>query len=123
MIEAKQALGGLRAGTAYAPVRTELARSVSLPSGNWHLSNLSSGLCDAGSRVGLLGSLRSGETVMSYLSTLCTNIPMVRTKMLQDFMERETGIEPATSSLGSWRSTAELLPLAESKPSLALDHD
>jgi hypothetical protein len=30
-------------------------------------------------------------------------------------MERETGIEPATSSLGSWRSTAELLPL-ESKP-------
>src|SRR5271165_1101219 len=27
-------------------------------------------------------------------------------------MERETGIEPATSSLGSWRSTAELLPLA-----------
>src|SRR6202046_4858149 len=28
-----------------------------------------------------------------------------------DFMERETGIEPVTSSLGSWRSTAELLPL------------
>src|ERR1700693_456553 len=28
-------------------------------------------------------------------------------------MERETGIEPATSSLGSWRSTAELLPLSE----------
>ena len=27
-------------------------------------------------------------------------------------MERETGIEPATSSLGSWRSTAELLPLS-----------
>src|SRR5882724_8237303 len=27
-------------------------------------------------------------------------------------MERETGIEPVTSSLGSWRSTAELLPLA-----------
>src|ERR1700739_3213255 len=26
-------------------------------------------------------------------------------------MERETGIEPATSSLGSWRSTTELLPL------------
>src|SRR6185369_9482172 len=25
-------------------------------------------------------------------------------------MERETGVEPATSSLGSWRSTAELLP-------------
>ena len=30
-------------------------------------------------------------------------------------MERETGIEPATSSLGSWRSTAELLPLGDSK--------
>ena len=27
------------------------------------------------------------------------------------YVERETGIEPATSSLGSWRSTAELLPL------------
>jgi hypothetical protein len=28
-------------------------------------------------------------------------------------LERETGIEPATSSLGSLRSTAELLPLLE----------
>ena len=27
-------------------------------------------------------------------------------------MERETGLEPATSSLGSWHSTAELLPLS-----------
>ena len=27
-------------------------------------------------------------------------------------MERETGLEPATSSLGSWHSTTELLPLA-----------
>ena len=34
------------------------------------------------------------------------------TVYLIDFMERETGIEPVTSSLGSWRSTAELLPLA-----------
>ena len=35
-------------------------------------------------------------------------------------MERETGIEPATSSLGSWRSTAELLPLTgEDNQSLA----
>ncbi len=32
-------------------------------------------------------------------------------------MERETGIEPATSSLGSWRSTAELLPLTVAKSS------
>jgi hypothetical protein len=30
-------------------------------------------------------------------------------------MERETGIEPATSSLGSWRSTAELLPLSHTR--------
>src|SRR5689334_8810285 len=29
-----------------------------------------------------------------------------------DSMERETGFEPATSSLGSWHSTTELLPLA-----------
>jgi hypothetical protein len=27
------------------------------------------------------------------------------------FLERETGVEPATSSLGSWHSTTELLPL------------
>ena len=26
-------------------------------------------------------------------------------------LERETGFEPATSSLGSWHSTTELLPL------------
>ena len=26
-------------------------------------------------------------------------------------LERETGLEPATSSLGSWHSTTELLPL------------
>ncbi len=26
------------------------------------------------------------------------------------FLERETGVEPATSSLGSWHSTTELLP-------------
>ena len=31
-------------------------------------------------------------------------------------MERETGIEPATSSLGSWHSTAELLPLGPAPP-------
>ena len=29
-----------------------------------------------------------------------------------DKMERETGLEPATSSLGSWHSTTELLPLS-----------
>ncbi len=35
-------------------------------------------------------------------------------------MERETGIEPATSSLGSWRSTAELLPLTSKAQKLTL---
>ena len=34
-------------------------------------------------------------------------------------MERETGIEPATSSLGSWRSTAELLPLDKAEGTTA----
>ena len=38
-------------------------------------------------------------------------------------MERETGIEPATSSLGSWRSTAELLPLTCCYRSLAEARD
>ena len=31
--------------------------------------------------------------------------------MLLIFLERETGLEPVTSSLGSWHSTTELLPL------------
>ena len=30
--------------------------------------------------------------------------------LTQKVMERETGLEPATSSLGSWHSTTELLP-------------
>src|SRR5215467_11422542 len=38
-------------------------------------------------------------------------------------MERETGIEPATSSLGSWRSTAELLPLINYLRSLDFARD
>jgi hypothetical protein len=35
-------------------------------------------------------------------------------------VERETGIEPATSSLGSWRSTTELLPPLEPIPRASL---
>src|SRR2546430_7806446 len=31
-------------------------------------------------------------------------------------LERETGIEPATSSLGSWHSTTELLPPESDSP-------
>jgi hypothetical protein len=38
-------------------------------------------------------------------------IGVLRERESIEIMERETGIEPATSSLGSWRSTAELLPL------------
>ena len=34
-------------------------------------------------------------------------------------MERATGVEPATSSLGSWHSTTELLPLSLTKLSVA----
>ena len=36
-------------------------------------------------------------------------------------MERATGVEPATSSLGSWHSTAELRPLG-SKSRTLTDH-
>ena len=32
-------------------------------------------------------------------------------------MERETGVEPATSTLARWRSTTELFPLGEAKDS------
>src|ERR1700690_1046474 len=35
-------------------------------------------------------------------------------------MERGAGIQPVTSSLGSWRSTAELLPLNFARLSLPL---
>ena len=38
-----------------------------------------------------------------------------RSSQAIELMERETGIEPATSSLGSWRSTAELLPLGRER--------
>ena len=31
----------------------------------------------------------------------------------EEVLERETGVEPATSSLGSLRSTPELLPLCK----------
>src|SRR6266700_733380 len=48
----------------------------------------------------------------SFLSRLIPNLKVcVKLGQYQGIkMERETGIEPATSSLGSWRSTAELLP-------------
>ena len=39
------------------------------------------------------------------------NRTLVWLLLLKVKVERETGIEPATSSLGSLRSTAELLPL------------
>ena len=35
---------------------------------------------------------------------------MLRISSMCLFQERETGLEPATSSLGSWHSTTELLP-------------
>ena len=38
------------------------------------------------------------------------------TSQVLEKMERETGFEPATSSLGSWHSTAELLPLSKMPP-------
>jgi hypothetical protein len=36
-------------------------------------------------------------------------LPMCPVRTIEN-MERETGLEPATSSLGSWHSTTELLP-------------
>src|SRR5258708_7444651 len=35
-------------------------------------------------------------------------------------MERETGVEPATSSLGSWHSTTELLPRSYKQTSISI---
>src|SRR5438477_12171017 len=45
--------------------------------------------------------MRRGRTVVQYLR-----------RQTIEKMERETGFEPATSSLGSWHSTTELLPPA-----------
>jgi hypothetical protein len=50
------------------------------------------------------GGTRQEQRAGSYVS------PSLEREVIR-VMERETGIEPATSSLGSWRSTAELLPL------------
>ena len=36
--------------------------------------------------------------------------------LLTEFLERETGVEPATSTLARSHSTTELLPLARAKP-------
>ena len=47
---------------------------------------------------------------LRYRCELASSINSVPLDFLQ-VLERETGIEPATSSLGSWHSTAELLPL------------
>ena len=46
------------------------------------------------------------STEMEHFGARCTKLARNLLKM-----ERETGLEPATSSLGSWHSTAELLPL------------
>ncbi len=48
--------------------------------------------------------MRSGRTVVNFSTSF-------RRQTIEK-MERETGVEPATSSLGSWHSTTELLPLA-----------
>jgi hypothetical protein len=49
---------------------------------------------------------KSGEVLrQTRCSQKCEHLQVV------EKMERETGTEPATSSLGSWHSTAELLPL------------
>ena len=56
-----------------------------------------------------LQRLKTGFSPLNGTQTVPT-IRLNRSKLLEK-MERETGIEPATSSLGSWHSTAELLPL------------
>ena len=45
------------------------------------------------------------------LNGLYRTLDFSRSLEVIEKMERETGIEPATSSLGSWHSTTELLPL------------
>ena len=47
-----------------------------------------------------------------YLVTSKTRLPEIGGSLqVIEKMERETGLEPVTSSLGSWHSTTELLPL------------
>ena len=54
----------------------------------------------------------SREDLQSLLDQKARCFPSVGSSQVVDFMERETGLEPATSSLGSWHSTTELLPPA-----------
>ena len=45
------------------------------------------------------------------VSPLRTDRELAENRYVIENMERETGLEPVTSSLGSWHSTTELLPL------------
>src|SRR6185437_6019530 len=61
------------------------------------------------------GSLRNPEScTREHGGKVCNSLRGRRFVEERTRLERETGIEPATSSLGSLRSTAELLPLATS---------
>ena len=73
------------------------------------------------SRPATCATRRAGWTIVigTLLGTPTRNRPVParrpRRKLLTG-LERETGIEPATSSLGSSRSTAELLPRSVGRP-------
>ncbi len=56
--------------------------------------------------VGVVGLGLMGNGIMAFRPDECSYVVKK--------MERGTGIEPATSSLGSWHSTAELPPLLSS---------
>src|SRR5262249_60871172 len=59
--------------------------------------------------VKLLSLLLPNSLVLAYFTFRKVSISALQ--YLRKILERATGIEPVTSSLGSWHSTAELRPL------------
>jgi hypothetical protein len=66
-------------------------------------------------RPGSAALRNSALMLLSLFMTSCsapyTEIKKAPIRELFLFLERETGFEPATSTLATWRSTTELFPL------------
>src|SRR5260370_20581372 len=68
-------------------------------------------------RVGIEVAGESGNNKRPIPSVVLDSVQVI------EKMERETGFEPATSSLGSWHSTTELLPRSAKWASYLIPRD
>src|SRR6185437_15547686 len=81
----------------------------------WYAPSLLAFRCPSRTCWKYRGLLRNPEScTREHGGEVCNSLRGRRFVEERTRLERETGIEPATSSLGSLRSTAELLPLATS---------